>query len=720
VSAHGSELGASPTVLGEISRRDFLRVSGGAGIGLALAFSLPACSRGGERALEPVAGSGELNAYIRIAPDGETTLTIAKAEMGQGVYSSLARILADELGADWSRVRALPAPNDPSRYGWQGTGGSASVRKSYEPLRRAGAAARELLIAAAAAEWKVPASECRAENGRVIHEAGERSAGFGELAARASSLPVPSNPKLRPAGELRLIGRAGGRIDTPAKVDGSAQFGIDVRLPGMLFAQVERCPQLGGKLASFDATAALAVPGVKQVFEIPSGIAVVATGFWAAKQGREKLVLKWSEGSHRSLDNDAIRARCSAATSEGATARDDGDVERALASAAKRVEALYEFPYLAHLTLEPMNCTARVTSAGCELWVGTQSPDGAAKAAASALGIDASKVRVNQCFLGGGFGRRSEADFVVEAVQIAKQVAAPVQLIFTREDDTRAGFYRPVGANAMQGGLDADGWPIAWEHRIASTSIQRAKGGSLAGGIDDPAVEGARNLPYSIANLRVTYRDVELPISTHWWRSVGSSQNAWVTECFFDELCAAGGKDPVEARLRLLQEHPRHRRALERAAREAGWGQPLATGHALGAAVHESFGSIVAQIAEVSLGDAGRPHVHRVVCAVDCGVVVDPDGVRAQMESGIAYGLSAALTGELRVAGGRIASANFGDHPVLRIGEMPSVDVVIIAEGDPIGGIGEPGTPPIAPALCNALFRLTGTPVRRLPILRSA
>jgi isoquinoline 1-oxidoreductase beta subunit len=720
VSERGPERPESVAVIGELSRRDFLRVSGGAGVGLVVAFALPACSRGAERALQPVAGSGELNAYIRIAPEGETTLTIAKAEMGQGVYSSLSRILADELGADWSRVRAVPAPVDAARYGEQLTGGSSSVRRGYEPLRRAGAAARELLIAAAAAEWKVPASECRAENGRVIHVPSNRSAAFGALATRASSLPAPSNPALRPKSELRLIGRPGGRIDTPAKVDGSALFGIDVRLPGMRFAQVERCPTLGGKLESFDAKAALAVPGVLQVFEIPSGVAVVATGFWAAKQGREKLSVRWSAGPHGALDNDAIRARCAAATSEGATARDDGDVERALASAAKRVEALYEFPYLAHATLEPMNCTARVTADACELWVGTQSPDGAAKAAAAALGIDASKVRVNQCFLGGGFGRRSEGDFVTQAVAIAKQVDAPVQLVYTREDDMRGGFYRPVGANAMLGGLDAEGWPIAWQHRIASASIARSKGRSLAGGIDGSAVEGARNLPYAIPNLRVTYRDVELPIATHWWRSVGSSQNAWVTECFFDELCAAGGKDPVEARLRLLSEHPRHRRALERAAREAGYGQPLAAGHAHGVAVHESFGSIVAQVAEVSLDADARPRVHRVVCAVDCGEVVDPDGVRAQMESGIAYGLSAALTGEVRVSAGRIASANFGDHPILRIGEMPRVDVVIIAEGDPIGGIGEPGTPPIAPAVCNALLRLTGKPVRRLPILHPA
>jgi isoquinoline 1-oxidoreductase beta subunit len=402
----------------------------------------------------------------------------------------------------------------------------------------------------------------------------------------------------------------------------------------------------------------------------------------------------------------------------GKNVRDDGDVERALQGAARRVEALYEFPYLAHATLEPMNCTARVDPEHCELWVPTQAPDWAAKAAAVVTGLPAARIAVHSTFMGGAFGRRSETDYVTEAVQVAKLAGAPVQLIFTREDDMRAGFYRPVGANALIGGLDALGWPIAWQHRIASASIQRSKGQTLPNEIDGSSVEGARNLPYAIPNLRVSWSDVELPISVHWWRSVGSSQNAWVTECFFDELCAAGGKDPIEARMKLLGQRPRARRALERAAREAGFGRAVAKGHAQGAALHESFGSIVAQIAEVSLEPDGTPQVHRVVCAVDCGEVVDPGGVRAQIEGGIAFGLSAALWGEVVVEDGRVATSNFGDYPILRIGQMPRVETHIIAEGDPIGGIGEPGTPPIAPAVCNALLRLTGKPVRRLPIGR--
>ncbi len=701
-----------------VSRRDFLRISGGAGIGLVVAFQLPACSRGSDPGLAPVPGTGALNAWVRIASDGVVTFSIAKSEMGQGVLSSLSMLLAEELEVDWTQVRAEHAPADERRYGPQLTGGSSSVRTSYEPLRRAGAAARELLIAAASQEWQVPAAECRAENGKVVHAASGRSQGYGALAARASQLPAPAEPVLKPREALRVIGGDLRRLDTPAKIDGSAVFGIDVRVPGMLVAQVERCPELGGKLGSFEASEALAVPGVRRVLEIPSGVAVVADGFWAASRGRSALRVEWARGAHASLDDAAIRERCRAALAGGAVARDDGDVEQALAGAATRVEALYEFPYLAHATLEPMNCTASVTPGGCEIWAPTQSPSWTAKAAAEITGLPADRIRVHTTFMGGGFGRRSETDFVAEAVRLSQLVGAPVQVIFTREDDMRAGFYRPVGANAMSGGLDAEGWPIAWQHRIASASIQRSKGGALKGGIDGSAVEGARNLPYAIPNLRVTWADVELPISVHWWRSVGSSQNAWVTECFFDELCAAGGVDPIEARLRLLGAYRRHARALERAAREAGWGRAPAAGRALGAAVHESFGSIVAQVAEVSLGADARPRVHRVVCVVDCGAVVHPDGVRAQMEGGIAYGLSAALSGEVRVAGGRIAIGNFDDYPILRIGEMPAVETHILAEGDPIGGIGEPGTPPIAPAVCNALLRLTGRPVRRLPIGR--
>jgi len=694
-----------------LSRRAFLKVSGGAGLGLVVSFHLPLRARG-----EDAPAGGELNAFVRIAPDGTVLLSVAKSEMGQGVLTSLAMLLAEELEVDWATVRCEHALSDETRYGRWTTGGSSSVRTNWEPLRRAGATARELLIAAACAEWGVARAECRAEAGAVVHEPSHRRLGYAVLAPRAALLTPSAEPKLKPRSAFRLIGTDAKRLDTPAKVDGSAKFGIDVRVPGMLFAQVVRAPDLGGGLESFDAANALAVEGVRSVVEIPNGVAIVASGTWAALQGRQKLAIRWKPGPNAALDNEAIRKRCRAALERGSVVRETGDVATALGSASRKVEALYEFPYLAHATLEPMNCTARVAADGCELWVPTQSPTGAAEAAAKILGIEPDRVTVHTSLLGGGFGRRSATDFVEDAVHLARQMKAPVQVLYTREDDMRSGLFRPIGSNALRGALDAEGWPVAWEHRIASQSIMHSQGRPLRDGIDGSSIEGARGLPYAIPNLRVTWADVPLPVSTHWWRSVGSSQNGWVTECFFDELCAAGGKDPVEARLRLLRDHPRHARVVELVARESGWGKPQATGHALGVAVHESFGSIVAQVAEVSLERDGTPRVHRVVCAVDCGEVVHPDGVRAQMESAIAFGLSAALWGEVAIEAGRIATTNFDRYPILRIGQMPRVDTHIVARGDPMGGIGEPGTPPIAPAVCNALLRLTGKPVRRLPI----
>jgi isoquinoline 1-oxidoreductase beta subunit len=488
----------------------------------------------------------------------------------------------------------------------------------------------------------------------------------------------------------------------------------------MLMAQVERPPEIGGSIASFDAKEALAVEGVLAVLEIPHGIAVVAKHYWAAQSGRKKLKIQWKPGPHASLDNEVLRKQNLAAVESGVTARNDGDARAAIAGAgaSRTIEAVYEFPFLAHATLEPMNCTASVGADSCELWVPTQSPSAAAAAVAKVLGIAPEKVRVNTTLLGGGFGRRSADDFVEDAVHLSRHMKAPVQVVYTREDDMRAGLYRPTGVNVMRGAVDAEGWPIAWEQRIASHSILVEKGWPLKDGVDFAAVEGVRNLPYAIPNLFVSWADVESPISTHWWRSVGSSQNGWVTECFFDELCKLGGQDPVAARKRLLKDHPRHRRVLETAAHEAGYGKPLPAGHALGIAVHESFGSIVAQTAEVSLEADGQPRVHRVVCVIDCGQVVHPAGVRHQMESGITMGLSAALWGEITIEKGRILTTNFDRYPIARIDQMPRVETIVIAEGDAMGGIGEPGTPPIAPAIGNALLALTGKPIRRLPIGR--
>lgn len=710
-----------------LSRRTFLQISGGLGVGLVVSFLLPGCGRSGDRdsgGAQDARGAGrrDVNAYVRIAPDGSVHLSIAKSEMGQGVLTSLAMLVAEELEVDWSKVRSEHAIADVARYGKWSTGGSSSVRAGGDAYRRAGAAARELLVAAAAAQWGVAPETCRAENGEVVHAASSRRAGYGELAEAAAKLPAPEEPKLKPKQAHRIIGTDVRRLDTPAKVDGSAVFGLDVRVPGMLFAQVVRPPELGGKVASFDPSEALAVEGVRAVVEIPNGVAIVATGFWAAQSGRQKLSVVWKPGPHGDLDNAAIRARCLAVVEKGITARDDGDAEGAFARATRKLEALYEFPYLAHATLEPMNCTALVDGDRCELWVPSQSPTGAAETAAKITGLDPEQIRVNTTLLGGGFGRRSAHDFVEDAVHLAKHMKVPVQVVYTREDDMKAGLYRPAGANVLRGAVDAEGWPLVWDQRIASPSIMREKNwlSGMKDGIDMTAVEGVRNLPYAIENVHVRWADLELPVSTHWWRSVGSSQNGWVTECFFDELCALGGKDPVEARLRLLAQHPRHQRALALAVEKAGYGQPLAEGHSHGVAIHESFGSIVAQIAEVSLPDDGQPRVHRVVCVVDCGEVVHPEGVRHQMESGITMGLSAALWGEIAIGKGRITTGNFDTYPIARIDQMPRVETFVIAEGDPMGGIGEPGTPPIAGAIGNALFKLTGKPIRRLPIGRVA
>lgn len=697
------------------TRRDFLTTVSAAGTGLLIGFRLPRHLAAAQRAF---IGEGDLNAWIRIGSDEQVTLFVSESEMGQGVLTSLPMILAEELDVDWSRVRSEHALAD-QRYGNQSTGGSSSVRGDYETLRKAGAAARQLLIAAAAAEWGVPAAECATEPGVVIHAKTRRRASYGRLAVRASTLTAPADPPLKDQKDFRIVGKPTKRLDTPAKVRGRAIYGIDVRLPGMLVAQVAHCPVFGGKVARFDPTPALRVPGVRRVVEITSGVAVVAEDFWSAKKGRDALDIHWDAGAGAELSSERIAARLRELAPGGLTAIRTGDPDAALAAAVgpKRVDAEYEVPYLAHATMEPLNCTADVRADACEIWVPTQAQTGSRRLAAQITGLPLEKVTLHTTFLGGGFGRRSQTDFLADAVQVSKLVGHPVKVVYTREDDMHAGWYRPVAYNALSAALDADGWPTAWVHRIASPSIL-ASMGPLRDGIDGTSVEGARNLPYAIPNLLVTCAKADFPIPVWFWRSVGSSINGYVTECFLDELAHAGGKDPVDLRRRLLTDHPRHRRVLDLAAEKAGWGTSLPEGRARGVAVHESFGSIAAQVAEVSLGDDGVPRVHRVVCAVDCGQYVNPDTIVAQMESGIVFGLSAALYGEITIDQGRAVQSNFDDYRVLRIDQMPEVETHIVAEGDPMGGIGEPGTPPIAPAVCNALLVLTGTPVRRLPIVK--
>jgi len=690
-----------------MNRRRFLEITGAAGAGLLLA------ARVARAEALPGAG-GTVNAWVHVAADGQVTIAVSESEMGQGTMTAFAQIVADELDADWATVRAVHAPADQAKYGRQSTGGSTSIRMGYDSIRKAGAAAREMLVAAAAAAWGVPASECRAELGTVHHGPTRRRVTYGAVADRAGQLPPPASPAFKDPAAYRYVGQPVKRLDSREKVTGAARFGLDAAVPGLLVAQVVRPPVLGGAVARVDAAAARAVPGVVDVLEIPHGVAVVAEGFWAARQGRQALTAEWDAGQWGDLSSARIDAMLREIVRTGADARNDGNAEQALAGAATRLEAVYEAPYLAHATMEPMNCTAHVRPDACEIWVGTQAQTSSVQAAARITGLPAERITVHTLYLGGGFGRRSQTDFVEDAVHLSKATGRPVKVIYTREDDMRAGWYRPVTYNELAAGLDAQGWPVAWVHRIAGASIVE-QFGPLRNGIDASSVEGAANLPYRVPNVHVTYAAPKLPVTTWWWRSVGSSQNAYITECFLDELARAGGHDPLTYRQQLLSSHPRHLRVLNTAAEKIGWGRALPEGHALGLAVHECFGSWVAQAADVTMETDG-PRVHRVVCAVDCGRAINPDQIAAQMDSGVIYGLSAALWGRITLDQGRPQQTNFHDYRVVRMRETPRIETHIVNAGDAHGGIGEPGTAPTAPAVCNAIFALTGKPVRKLPI----
>lgn len=715
-------------------RRTFLKVSAAASGGLLIGFHWSLIGRGGEaQAAEAPAGapakaSAELspNAWIRIGRDDRVTLRVASSEMGQGVYTSIPMLLAEELECDWTRIVVEMAPADKAYtnplIGQQLTGGSTAIRAFYQPLRQAGASARDLLVRAAAQTWKVKDSECRAENGVVFHKSSDRRARYGELVDVAATLPVATSVFLKDPSEFRLIGKSVARLDTPLKVNGTAVYGIDVRLDGLLTAVVARSPVFGGKVRKFDGAKALAVKGVRQVLPIHSGVAVVADSFWAARQGREALVVEWDEGANAKLSSADIRTTLERALKQKpVVARKEGDVARvtkpgALSAGSKSIDALYDTPYLAHACMEPMNATARVTKDGCELWVPTQAQTGVQFVTGKITGLPPEKIRVHTTFLGGGFGRRSEQDFVAEAVELSMRTNAPVKVVWTREDDIQHDYYRPATLNRLTATLDAGGKPIAWQHAIAGPSIfARVFPGMIKNGIDNTSVEGAANLPYAFPNIEVSWVMENGAVPVGFWRSVGSSHNAFITECFIDEVARLANKDPFEFRRSLLALQPRHLGVLELAAQKAGWGLPLPAGRARGIAVAESFGSYCAQVAEVSV-EQKQVRVHRVVCAIDCGTVVNPDTVTAQMESGIVYGLTAALRGEITVRKGRVEQSNFNDYPLLRFDEMPVVEVHIVKSIEAPGGVGEPGTPPIAPAVANAVFALTGNPIRRLPI----
>ncbi len=698
-----------------MERRAFLQTAGGAGAALVIGFRIPTR---GEQEPAPFAP----NAWLRIGADDSVLVIVDRSEMGQGVATSLPMLLAEELEADWTKVQIEFAPADKAYinplFGLQGTGGSSSIRAAWTPLRKAGAAAREVLIAAAAQRWGVKATECHAERGAVVHAKSKRRLRYGQLATRAATLPVPTDVPLKDRKDWHIAGKPTKRLDTPSKTNGRAKFGIDTWVPGLRVAVVARSPVFGGKVKSFDATAAKAVEGVHTVVQISSGIAVVASGYWPAKLGRDALKVEWDEGPGATVSSASIsQLFTERAGQSGAVARHDGDPEGTLGGAASKVDADYELPFLAHTTMEPMNATAHVRADGVDIWAPTQFQQGAQGLGAQIGGVPPEKVQVHTTYLGGGFGRRFELDFIQEALEASKAAGAPVKVIWSREDDIRNSQYRPANFHRMHAGLGADGRPVAWTHRVVAPSIMaRVFPNMVQNGLDGEAVEGGMGMPYAVPNVHVDYVLTDTGIPVGFWRSVNNSFNAFAVESFIDECAAAAKADPFEYRRGLLTNAPRHRGVLELAAAKAGWGTPAPAGRARGIAVFKSFESFVAQVAEVSVSPAGEVRVHRVVCAVDCGQYVNPDTIEAQMQGAIVFGLTAALKGAITIDKGRVQQSNFNDYEMLHLAEMPVVEVYIVPSIEAPGGIGEPGTPPIAPAVCNAIFAATGKRIRKLPI----
>ncbi|VVO41520.1 xanthine dehydrogenase family protein molybdopterin-binding subunit [Pseudomonas fluorescens] len=711
-----------------LSRRGFLKGSAWLGGGLVVAFVIP----GAHRFASGAENQGMVfapNAFLRIGNDDSVTVLLGHSEMGQGIWTGLTMLIAEELDADWSKIRVEHAPASAADYGlaafggMQITGGSTSTWMEFDRYRQAGAAARLMLIDAAAKRFNVAPSQISTESGLVI--AGDKRATYGELADDAGKLPVPdpASIKFKEAKDWKVIGKPTKRLDTPEKITGRAKFGMDVQFDGLMTAMVARSPVFGGSVKSFEGAEALAIPGVHKVVQVPTGVAVIADHYWAAKLGRDALKVDWDLGPNTGLDSQALlESFRKLATTPGVSASKAGDTDGTLGKAVKTVDVEYSVPYLAHAPMEPLNCTVNITRNKCEIWTGTQFQTLDQMVAGKITGLKPEQVEIHTQFLGGGFGRRANptSDFVAEAVEVAKAAGGPVKTVWSREDDIRGGYYRSAFLHHARIGLDAAGLPIAWKHVMVGQSIMAGtslEATTVKDGIDKTSVEGVADSPYltGLAHHQVDLHSPKTGISVLWLRSVGHTHTAFVMESLIDELAEAAGKDPVDYRRTLLKDHPRHLGVLNLAVEKAGWKAPLPDGHALGVAVHESFGSYIAQVAEVSQDNLAI-RVHRVVCAVDCGIAVNPMSIAAQMESAITFGLGFTLHSKLTFKDGRVEQSNYHDYQVLRLNEMPLVEVHIVPSSEKPGGVGEAGVPPTAPAVANAVFALTGQRLRELPL----
>lgn len=709
-------------------RRQILKATAVVGSGLAIGIGWSRYGRhhpGVARAdpLATVAVPGEDNAWIRIAPDNMISIAISRSEMGQGVETALAMIVAEELEADWARIDTRWAPSDPV-FGGQHTAASSSIRELWLPLREVAASARTMLIAAAAQLWQVPADECQARQSRIYHPDSRRQLSYGEVADLAATLSIPRRPTLKDPSEFTLIGRRIPRLDSQAKTDGSALFGWDVQVPGMLVATVKRCPVKGGRVADYDATNAESVSGVHAVVVVrepyeapgkfrpvqPYGLAVVANEYWSSKLGQKALQVSWDYGPNAAYDSAAITRMLAswAANDDAIPIVDRGNIRNIVGKGSKEVSAVYQVPYLAHATMSPMCCTADVRDDGCDVWAPTQSPELAIRMVVRHTGLPRESIRIHKTYLGGGFGRRQRQDYVGEAVQISRSIDRPVKVLWSREDDFQHDYFRPMSYDVLNGWLGDDGFPIGWRHRISSTenTVLSSK--------------GADEVPYLIPHkfVDLARNPIEYPIRVSTWRGVAHSQNAFAVESFVDELAHAGGHDPYAFRQNLLRDAPRHLAVLDLAASRAGWGEAPREGVYRGIAIHENAGSIAAEVAELSVSEQFEVEVHRVTCAIDCGLVINPDGVEAQVEGAIVDGLTTALVSEITIRNGRVQQSNFHDYPLLRMNQIPQIEVYIVPHESPeqISGAGEVGLPPLAPAVANAVFAATGQRVRKLPI----